>query len=592
MKDFLKFTLATICGLIVTGIVVFFVGMVTLFGVIASSDSETKVKKNSLMVLDLNGSLAERSADDIQSVLMGFSGDGNDTYGLNDILSSIAKAKENDDIKGIYIKAQSLNTSFASLEAIRAALYDFRSSGKFIVTYADNYTQGLYYLSSVADKVVLNPHGVVDWRGLASVPMFYKDLLAKLGVEMQVFKVGTYKSAVEPYTCTEMSDANREQMEALLSSIWGKMVSNVASSRNIQIDSLNAYADRVMTFATAEETVDKRLVDTLMYQNDMRDYLKTLMDIDQDDDIPLLSLEDMVNVKRNVPKDMSGNVVAIYYAAGEIVDEASATSTGDCIVGNKMARDLRSLKEDKDVKAVVLRVNSPGGSAFASEQIWKAVAELKKEKPVIVSMGDYAASGGYYISCVADTIVAEPTTLTGSIGIFGMFPNVKGLADKVGVSFDVAKTNKYSDVGVTTRPMNEGEKAMLQSFIEQGYNLFVGRCADGRGMSREDIEKIAQGRVWSGEMAKEIGLVDVIGGVDKALDIAAGKAGVEKYTTKEYPEQESMFSSIINSSVPTYIETRMLKSRLGSYYEEFCTLQRIDKMARIQARIPFEINMN
>jgi protease-4 len=544
------------------------------------------------MVLDLNGSLAERSADDIQSVLMGFSGDGNDTYGLNDILSSIAKAKENDDIKGIYIKAQSLNTSFASLEAIRAALYDFRSSGKFIVTYADNYTQGLYYLSSVADKVVLNPHGVVDWRGLASVPMFYKDLLAKLGVEMQVFKVGTYKSAVEPYTCTEMSDANREQMEALLSSIWGKMVSNVAGSRNIQIDSLNAYADRVMTFATAEETVDKRLVDTLMYQNDMRNYLKTLMDIDQDDDIPLLSLEDMVNVKRNVPKDMSGNVVAIYYAAGEIVDEASATSTGDCIVGNKMARDLRSLKEDKDVKAVVLRVNSPGGSAFASEQIWKAVAELKKEKPVIVSMGDYAASGGYYISCVADTIVAEPTTLTGSIGIFGMFPNVKGLADKVGVSFDVAKTNKYSDVGVTTRPMNEGEKAMLQSFIEQGYNLFVGRCADGRGMSREDIEKIAQGRVWSGEMAKEIGLVDVIGGVDKALEIAAGKAGVEKYTTKEYPEQESMFSSIINSSVPTYIETRMLKSRLGSYYEEFCTLQRIDKMARIQARIPFEINMN
>jgi protease-4 len=591
MKDFLKFTLATVCGLLVTGIILFLIGMVTLFGM-AAGDSETKVKENSLMVLDLSGTLSERGEDNIRAMIMGFAGDDNNTIGLNDILASIQKAKENDNIKGIYIKANYLSTSFASLEAIRAALDDFKSSGKFIVAYADNYSQGLYYLSSVANKVVLNPRGVVDWRGLASVPMFYKNLLEKLGVEMQVFKVGTYKSAVEPYTCTQMSDANREQMEALLGSIWDRMLTNISATRGISSDSLNAYADRAMTFAPAEEDVAKGLVDTLMYQNDMRAYLKKMMNIDEDDKLPLLSLEDMKNVKRNVPKSMSGNIVAVYYAVGEISDAASNITSDEGIVGNKVIRDLRKLKEDKDIKAVVLRVNSPGGSAFASEQIWKAVSELKKEKPVIVSMGDYAASGGYYISCVADSIVAEPTTLTGSIGIFGMFPNTKGLTDKVGLSFDVAKTNKYSDVGVTTRPMNDGEKAMLQSYIEQGYDLFVTRCADGRGMAKEEIEKIAQGRVWSGTMAKEIGLVDEIGGIDKALEIAAKKAGVEEYTLKEYPEAKSMFSSILDSSIPAYIESRILKSRLGSYYDEFCTMQKIDKMSRIQARIPLEINVN
>ncbi len=592
MKDFLKFTLATICGLLVTGVLLFFMGMVTLAGMAAGS-SETTVKDNSLMVLDLNGSLSERNDENIYSTIMGFTGDNGNVYGLNDILASIKKAKENDKIKGIYIKANSLSTSFASIEAIRAALDDFKSSGKFIVTYADNYSQGLYYLSSVADKVVLNPHGAVDWRGLASVPMFYKDLLDKLGVEMQVFKVGTYKSAVEPYTCTQMSDANKEQMTALLGSIWDKMLSNISASRKISSDSLNAYADRVLTFAPAEEVVAKGLVDTLMYQNDMRDYLKGMMSVDKDDDIPMLSLDDMINVKRDTPKDMSGNIIAVYYAVGEIVDAAGNDINGDeSIVGNKVIRDLRKLKEDKDVKAVVLRVNSPGGSAFASEQIWKAVSELKAEKPVIVSMGDYAASGGYYISCVADSIVAEPTTLTGSIGIFGMFPNAKGLADKVGVTFDVAKTNEYSDVGVITRPMKDGEKAMLQSYIERGYDLFVTRCADGRGMKKEDIEKIAQGRVWSGTMAKEIGLVDEIGGLDKALEIASKKAGVEKYTTQEYPEPKSMFSTLLDKSLPAYIESRMLKSKLGSYYSDFNTMRKIDRMSRIQARIPLEINLN
>ncbi len=593
MKDFLKFTLATVCGILVTAVLLFFMGMITLFGAVMTSDTETSVKKNSLMVLDLNGTLTERSDDNLQAILAGLSNSDNDTYALSDILSSIKKAKENEDIKGIYIKAHSLASSFASIEAIRDALADFKSSGKFIITYADTYTQGLYYISSVADKVVLNPHGVVDWRGIASTPIFYKDLLDKIGVEMQVFKVGTYKSAVEPYIGMKMSDANREQMTVLLSSIWGQMLKDVSESRGIPADSLNAYADRVMTLAAAEDIVATGMVDTLMYQNDMRDYLKAQMGIDKDDKLHLLGLQDMINVKRDTPKDISGNIVAVYYAIGEIVDQSqSSLSSDEYIVGEKVIRDLRKLKEDKDVKAVVLRVNSPGGSAFASEQIWKAVSDLKTEKPVIVSMGDYAASGGYYISCVADSIVAEPTTLTGSIGIFGMFPNAKSLTEKIGIGIDVAKTNSYSDFGNLTRPMNESEKSMMQANIARGYDLFTTRCSDGRGMGKEDIEKIAEGRVWTGLMAKEIGLVDELGGLDKAIDIAAGKACIAKYTIMEYPESASIFANIFDNSITTYVETRLLKSRLGSYYSDFNTLRNLDKQPKIQARIPFLINAN
>ena len=308
------------------------------------------------------------------------------------------------------MQASSLGTSYASLQEIRNALLDFKESGKFIIAYADSYTQGLYYLSSVADKVLLNPKGMIEWRGIASTPLFYKDLLQKIGIEMQVFKVGTYKSAVEPFIATEMSPANREQVTAFITSIWGQVTKGVSASRNIPVDSLNVYADRMLMFYPSEESVKCGLADTLIYRNDVRNYLKKLVEIDEDDNLPIVGLSDMMNVKKNVPKDKSGNIVAVYYASGEITDYPSSATSEDGIVGSKVIRDLRKLKDDTDVKAVVLRVNSPGGSAFASEQIWHAVKELKTKKPVIVSMGDYAASGGYYISCVADTIVAEPTT--------------------------------------------------------------------------------------------------------------------------------------------------------------------------------------
>ena len=591
MKDFLKLTLATVTGIILSSIVLFIIGMVTLFGIMAASDTETIVKKNSVMILDLNGTLVERTQEDPLGILSQLFNDDSNTYGLDDILSSIKKAKENEDIKGIYLQANSLGTSYASLQEIRNALLDFKESGKFVIAYADSYTQGLYYLSSAADKVLLNPKGMIEWRGIASTPLFYKDLLQKIGVEMQIFKVGTYKSAVEPFIATEMSPANREQVTTFISSIWSQVTEGVSASRNIPVDSLKAYADRMLMFYPAEESVRCGLADTLVYRNDVRDYLKRLVDIDEDDNLSLLGLGDMINVRKNVPKDKSGNIIAVYYASGEITDYPGSATSEEGIVGSKVIRDLRKLKDNDDVKAVVLRVNSPGGSAFASEQIWYAVKELKTKKPVIVSMGDYAASGGYYISCGADTIVAEPTTLTGSIGIFGMVPNVKELTDKIGLSYDVVKTNKYADFGNIMRPFSEGEKALLQMMVAEGYDTFITRCAEGRHTTKEAIEKIAEGRVWTGEAAKELGLVDELGGIDKALDIAVAKARVGGYTIVSYPEKKDVLSSLLDTKPTNYVESQLLKSKLGEYYRQFGLLTNLKEQSMIQARVPFELNI-
>ena len=593
MKDFLKFTLATITGIIVSSVILFFLSILVLFSMASTTESETIVKKNSIMMLDLQGTLYERNPEDPLNLLFS---DDYIVYGLDDILSSIKKAKENENIKGIYIQANYLTCGYSSLEEIRDALQDFKESGKFIVAYADTYTQGLYYLSSVADKVLLNPKGMIEWKGLAASPIFYKDLLDKIGVEMQIFKVGTYKSAVEPFIATEMSPANREQITVYLNSIWEQITKDVAASRNISVDELNTAADRMMLFQPAEESVKCGLADTLIYKNDVRNYLKRMTGIDEDDDLLVLGLEAMTNVKKNVPKDKSGNIVAVYYASGEIIDYETtsplASGTEPMIVASEVIKDLRKLKDDKNVKAVVLRVNSPGGSAYGSEQIWYAVSELKKEKPVIVSMGDYAASGGYYISCNADTIVAEPTTLTGSIGIFGMFPNVKGLTDKIGLKFDVVKTNQYADFGALGRPMNDGEKSLMQMYVNQGYDLFLTRCSDGRDINKEDLDKIAQGRVWTGSTAKELGLVDELGGLDKALEIAINKAGIESgYTVMSYPAPKGFFESLMETRPDNYVKARMLNGKIGEYYKPFSVLENFDKCERIQARIPFELNI-
>lgn len=594
MKDFLKFTFASVLGVILAGVVFTILGIITLVGMVASADTETVVKDNSVFVLDFKGNLSERVQQNMFQQLLG---EEFESYGLEDVLASIKKAKENDKIKGIYLQPSYLNTSFASLEEIRNALLDFKESGKFIVAYADQYTQGMYYLCSVADKVIANPQGSLGWHGLASQPIFFKDLLDKIGVDVQVFKVGTYKSAVEPFIATEMSPANREQVTVFMESIWNTIVNDVSASRQISPDSLNAYADKYMDLQQATEYVKCGLADTLMYKDGVLAYLKQLTGREEDDNVNSLFIEDMINVKKNVPRDKSGNTIAVYYAVGEIVDAApSSTSTQEVIEGQKVARDLRRLREDDNVKAVVLRVNSPGGSAYASEQIWHEVVRLKEKKPVVVSMGDYAASGGYYISCAATTIYADPTTLTGSIGIFGMIPSGEKLfKDKLGLDFDVVKTNKLSDMGaglgiLATRPFNTAEQEVLQNRINNGYKLFVNRCAEGRNMPVEAIEKIAQGRVWTGEMAKELGLVDELGGIDKALEAAATLAGVENYSVIGKPEKENLFMSFLNDQRKHYVSSQM-QEYMGEFYGSFKTLEHLKDANPVQARIPFELHI-
>ena len=587
MKDFLKYMLAAIVGVCIVGVVFTIIGIMSIAGMVASSSgSETKVSDNSVFILNLSGSVEERAQPNPLSQLMG---DNFETYGLNDILSSIKKAKENEKIKGICLNAGAFACSPASLEEIRNALADFKESGKFIVAYGGNYLQSTYYLASVADKIAINPQGSLGWHGLATQTYFLKDLLDKIGVEMQIFRVGTYKSAVEPYISTEMSPANREQTQAFANSIWGQMVDDVAASRNIPADSLNALADKNMDFQPTEVYINSGLADTLLYKDEMLAYLKQLTETDEDDSLNKLYLEDMVNVQRNVPKDKSGNILAVYYATGTI--GSSELSTDEGINPEKVTKDLRRLREDESVKAVVFRVNSPGGSAFGSEEIWREVTLLKEQKPVIVSMGDYAASGGYYISCAADWIIAQPTTLTGSIGIFGYIPNAeKLLNDKLGIHFDGVKTNKLADLGDISRPFTEEETALMQNMVNHGYELFTQRCADGRKMSVDEIKQIAEGRVWTGEMAKDLKLVDELGGIDRAIEVAAERAEIEDYTVMSYPKQEDFFTSLMSSGKERYLSAR-LKDELGVFYEPFRHMQNLKNSDPVQARLPFMITI-
>ena len=590
MKDFLKYTLATIVGLIACVIVIFVISVVSIVGIAASSETATVVNDSSIFKLELKGTVSERLAE---NPFASFMSEEQTALGLEDILASIQKAADNAYIKGIYLEAGNITASPASTEEIRNALLRFKETGKFIVSYGGNYTETDYYICSVADKVILNPQGLVDWHGLASQTIYFKDLLEQLGIEMEVFKVGTYKSAVEPYTSMEMSEENREQITAYISSIWNNIVQGVSLSRGITPEKLNECADRYMAFTSPEETLAAGLVDTLLYLDETKDYLKQLMNADEDESLNVLSLNEVKNIQKNVPLDKSGNIIAMYYAEGQIVDAPSTGNMGGTpeIVGDKVCMDLRKIRDDETIKAVILRVNSPGGSAFASEQIWNEVVKLKEKKPVIVSMGDYAASGGYYISCAADTIIAQPNTLTGSIGIFGMFPNPhKLITDKLKLNVETVKSNKHADLGSMFRPYNADERAIMQRYINRGYALFTKRCADGRQMSIADIEAVAQGRVWTGEMAMELGLVDLLGGIELAKEIAAEKAGIDSYTLISYPEPESPLDMLLNQSKESYIEARFGKVA-GEFKEELDLIRNVEQMNSLQARMPFSIHI-
>ena len=587
MNSFLKTMLACLAGIIIAGALSVFV-LVSLIGAVTSMGNEDEgIKENSVLMLDFDGTFGERADENPFSSLMN---DGKNSYGLEDVIASIKEAKKNPDIKGIYLQAGTMEIQFASLEEIRGELESFKESGKFVVAYGDQYSEWLYYLASVADKVIVNPEGSISWHGLAAQPIFFKDLLEKVGVEMQIFKVGTYKSAVEPFIATEMSDANREQVSEYLASIWNDVVNAVSQSRGIEAGKLNEYADRFMDFCQAEEYVKCGLADTLLYKDGVLDYLKTLAGADSDGKLAITTLEDVKGKIEidNLVADAGKAKIAVYYAVGDI-DGSSSPDEG--INSKKVIKELRELREDEDVKAVVLRVNSPGGSAYGSEQIWREVVMLKAAKPVIVSMGDYAASGGYYISCAADCIVANSTTLTGSIGIFGMFPVAENLLkEKIGLDFDVVKTNRLADLGSLSRSFNSEESAILQNYVNDGYDLFLKRCADGRNMSVEEIDKIGQGRVWTGNKAKELGLVDEIGDLDKAVGIAAQRAGLGEYVVKSYPEATDFMTELLEGDEKDYMESA-LRTAMGEYYDCIRFVRNIKNAAPIQARMPFELNI-
>lgn len=591
MKDFFKNVLATAVGVLLVGFITGFFMVVSLVGMALSQSETAPVADNSVLVLRLTGSLSERANDDVLASLFG---DRIPKLGLATMTEAIRQAKESDKVKGIYIEAGAFAPdSYASLAAIRRELEEFRKAGKWIVAYGDSYTQGAYYLASVADKVYLNPQGQVDWHGLGSEPVFVKDLLAKLNVRMQVAKVGTYKSATEMFTGEKMSDADRQQTTAYLTGIWQNVVSAVGKSRSLTAQQLNAYADSLVSLAAPQDYVRMRMVDGLLYTDQVRQAVKKKMGLSPDDEIPQVSMSDLLAAG---PEDKKGDEIAIYYAVGDIVDGVVAMPSRESVIdAQKVCADLQDLAKDKDVKAVVLRVNSPGGSAYASEQIWHQVMELKKVKPVVVSMGSYAASGGYYISCPANWIVAEPNTLTGSIGIFGMFPDVSGLLrEKLGLKFDEVKTNKYALFGTRSRPFTADELSHLESYIDRGYKLFRQRVADGRRLKVDQVEQVAQGHVWLGQDALRIGLVDQLGGVEVALRKAAQLAKLTQWHSTAYPVLPDYLSQLLDlpgAARGNYLDEQMRQS-LGAYYEPFALIRDLQAQNPVQARLPFEPNIH
>ncbi len=591
MKDFIKNVLATMVGMFGFFIVMGVIGMMSIIGMIASGNAAQNVEKNSVFVLNLSGTISEQGSENPLSM---FTGDNSLNSGLNDILSSIKKAKANDDIKGIYIEAGALAANYATLQEIRNALADFRKSGKWIVAYGDFYTQGAYYVASVANKVYINPNGIVDWHGIGAQTMFYKDFMAKFGVKWEVVKVGTFKSATETFTEEKMSDANRLQTQTFIDGTWRNVCDAVSKSRGISVDSLNSYADSYLALQATETLVKAKMVDGMMYGDQVKDAVKKIMKLEKDDDIAQLTLNDMLNVKDG---KVEGSEIAVYYAEGDIVqDPKAATMFGNnnYIASRKVCKDLEDLMNDDDVKAVVVRINSGGGDAYASEQMWHQMSELRKVKPVVVSMGDYAASGAYYMSAPASWIVAQPNTLTGSIGIFAVIPDLSGLVTtKLGVRFDEVKTNRNSTFGnLMARPFNAEEKAMLQASVNRGYSLFRQRVAEGRRLPVESVEKIAQGRVWLATDALNIKLVDQLGGIDDAVKKAAELAKLKDYYTSDYPAAASWMDAMLNSmsSSGTYLDEQ-LRQTLGDFYQPFTMLRSIDKREAIQARIPYAISI-
>jgi len=587
MKDFFKNVFATMLGLFLFGIVMSFMGLMCLIGIIASSSSTTKIEDNSVLVLKLDGSMTEQEEENMMNSLQGIS-----SLSFEGTMKAIKKAKNDDKVAGIYLEAGQFGADLAQAEEIEKALLDFRKSGKWIIAYGENYSTLGYYLASTANKIYLNKDGMIEWSGIGGEKVYYKNLLAKVGIKFVTTKVGKYKSAVEQLTADNISDADREQTQRYLDGWWNTILATVAKNRSLNKDSLNAYADRVITLEAPENMQKYKLVDGLIYNDQIADIVRKQLGIDKEDDINKLTVDD-INAD-DTP--VTGEHIAVYYAYGDIVDKASPQSIfqDDCqIVGNDMCKDLEDLAKDDDVKAVVIRVNSGGGSAYASEQIWHQISELKKVKPVVVSMSGAAASGGYYLSSNANWIVADPTTITGSIGIFGLFLDRSELyTKKLGINYAEVKTNRNSVFGASGHPFTPEQLSLLQNNVNRGYMLFKKRVAEGRKMTMEQVENIAQGRVWLGQDAIKLKLVDQLGGLDDAIAKAAKLAKMNDYETASYPSPLSTWEQLLGSYVggDDLLNSKM-QAYLGEFYEPFKIINDAKHMDKVQARMPYIIKI-
>lgn len=589
MKSFIKYTFSTIVGVLIAGIIMV-AGLVVVGTAMALSDDTAlvEVKDDSVLRLRLSGEIVEKQDADAISGMLGIS-DMTQRQGLNDIVGAIEKAARNENIKGLYIEAGMLQADYATLQEIRKAVIEFRKSKKWVVAFADEYTQGAYYVCSAADKVLLNPQGMLDLHGISSKPMFLKDLLAKVGVKMTVVKVGKFKSATEQYTEEQMSEANREQTTRYISNIWNVVLQDISKSRRISIDSLNIFADEMTSLQDAGYLKQHRLIDKTLYQNEVEAYLNTLLKKDKDEKVEMVGCAALN--RSTIESIVSDNKIAVYYCEGSIVqNQESGMVMGDAgIVSKKMVKDLDKIAKDDDIKAVVIRVNSGGGDAFASEEIWNSVVKLKARKPVVISMGGMAASGAYYLSAGASWIVAQPTTLTGSIGIFGCFPDMSNLMQqKLGIKYDNVKTNKHADFSIlqTARPFNAEEEAYLQAYINRGYELFCKRVADGRKISIGQVKQIAEGRVWTGADALRIKLVDEIGGMPEALKKAATMAKIkdEDYETVAYPKAKTWMEQLTETAGTDDELDQQLRLTLGAFYEPFVLVRQLQHQSPVQAR--------
>jgi protease-4 len=585
MKQFFKMMFASALGGLVAIGAVILIGSFVLIAMAAAfgSQPEYKPQPNTVFKLSLNGPLQE-TAEDNPFQFLSF-GEMVQPLSVKDVLQAIRTAKENDRIKGIYLEAGALSAGTAGIDVIRRALIDFKTGGKFVVAYGDSYTQGCYYLCSVADKVFLNPLGEVDIHGLVSETTFYKGIFGKLGIEMQIFKVGTYKGAVEMFMLDKLSDENREQIVSYQQGVWRNITRDIAQSRNLAPEDVNRFADLGYRVSPAEKTVELGFVDALKYRPEAEEYVKELAG-QTGDKLKTAGLNKLKNIKEAA--QTSPNQIAVLYAEGEIMNEELSSIYGNKLITEKTAGELVKLRKDEKVKAVVLRVNSPGGSAYISEQIWREVVELKKVKPVVVSMGDVAASGGYYISCAASKIIAEPNTITGSIGVFSVIPNAAGLYRKLDITTEVVKTNTFGDLLDPSRPLRADEKALMQAHVENMYDIFLTRCADGRGKTKEEIDRIAQGRVWTGEQALERGLVDALGGLDEAVSAAAELVGLTDYRLTYRSDTNDFFQSLLEKQLED-LKISLLKSMTGDEYRYLKALNDLKHQTGVQARLLYDI---